>query len=210
MSKVKLSPIITDVRNRMGNVVFSKWKDTNYVRQYTTYSTGNSERQAAVRDAFATAVSVWKSAGSTLHAAWDNYAQEQNINMSGYNAFIKANIGRILDNTAMELFKSTGENEPSSLSAGSAPASGEIICEFILPASLEQRHVIFFVQRITDGKPADTIAMYEAGADPVSPFSITGLEPGAEYHVYAIIADADYANAVTISAAAVITTAAGA
>ncbi|MBN2041374.1 MAG: hypothetical protein JW864_15140 [Spirochaetes bacterium] len=210
MSKVTLSPLITDVRNRMGNVVFSKWKDTNYVRQYSAHSRGSSERQLEIRDAFATAVLVWKSAGSTLHAAWDAYAEEQNINMSGYNAFIKANIGRILDNTAMELFKSTGENEPVSLSAGSGPASGEIICEFILPAGTEQRHVIFFVQRIIDGKPANSIAMYESGADPASPFSITGLEPGAEYHVYAIAADADYANAGNISAAASLTTTAGA
>ncbi|MBN2038480.1 MAG: hypothetical protein JW864_00460 [Spirochaetes bacterium] len=210
MSKITLSPIITDVRNRMGNVVFSKWKDTNYVRQYTSRSGGSSERQLEIRNAFATAVSIWKNTGSTLHATWDAYAQEQNINMSGYNAFIKANLSRILDNTAMELFKSTGENEPLSLAAGPSPASGEIICEFILPVSQEQRHVIFFTQRSVNGKPAHIVSMHEAGADPASPFSIAGLEPGAEYHVYAIASDADYANAVTISAAASITTAAGA
>ncbi|MBN2041217.1 MAG: hypothetical protein JW864_14330 [Spirochaetes bacterium] len=210
MSKVTLSPIITDVRNRMGNIVFSKWKDTNYVRQYTIHSTGNSERQIAVREAFATAVSIWKNTGSTLHASWDTFAREQGINMSGYNAFMKANISRILENSAMELFKSTGENGPVSLNAGSAPASGEIICEFTLPASQEQRHVIFFAQRAENGKPAEVLSMHEAGADPASPFTITGLEPGAEYYVYAVIADAAYANAETISATVCITTTAGA
>ena len=209
MSKVTLSPIITDVRNRMGNVVFSKWKETNYVKQYLPHSAGNSERQLEIREAFATAVSVWKNTGNTLHATWDAYAQEQNMNMSGYNAFIKANITRILLNTAMELFKSTGEDEPLSLNAGTGSASGEIICEFSLPQSQEQRHVIFFAQRIENGRATDTISMHEAGADPSSPYTITGLEPGAEYFVHAIVADADYANSEAVSAAVSIRTFAG-
>ncbi len=31
MSKITLSPLVTDVRKQMGIIVFSKWKDTNYL-----------------------------------------------------------------------------------------------------------------------------------------------------------------------------------
>ena len=208
MSKVTLSPIITDLRNRMGNVVFSKWKETNYVKQYSSHSRGNSERQLEIREAFAVVVAIWKNAGTTLHATWDAYAE--NLNMSGYNAFIKANISRVLEGAQMELFKSTGEDEPASLNAGTGAASGEIVCEFTLPGSGEQRHVIFFAQRIENNRAAGSISLYQAGPAPSSPFTITGLEAGAEYFVYAIVTNADYANAESVSVAACIRTVAGA
>ncbi len=74
MSKITLSPLVTDVRNRMGNIVFSKWKDTNYVKQYSPHSRGESERQLETRSAFSTVVSVWKNLGAVHHASWNIYA----------------------------------------------------------------------------------------------------------------------------------------
>ncbi|MBN2041371.1 MAG: hypothetical protein JW864_15125 [Spirochaetes bacterium] len=107
MAKVKLNTLVTDVRNRLGNVVFSKWKDTNYVREYTTYSRGSSERQIEVREAFALLVSIWRSMGQVMHSSWNNYAHD--MNMTGFNAFIKANSSRVLSGEALELFKNYGE-----------------------------------------------------------------------------------------------------
>ncbi len=207
MSKVTLSPLITDVRKRMGNIVFSKWKDTNYVRQYSSHSRGESEKQLETRTAFSTVVSVWKNMGPAHHASWDMYAQ--NMNMSGYNAFLKSNLSRVLENSEMELFKSTGEDEPASLYADADPGTGEIICVFSLPVIQPEKHVIFFAQMIEDGRISDIISMHDAGADPSSPFTISGLLPGVEYFIYAIAADADYASAETVSAAVCVRAAAG-
>lgn len=208
MAKVRLSTLVADVRNRLGNVVFSKWKATNYVREYTTYSRGNSEKQAEIRNGFALLVSVWKSMGQVMHNSWNAYVQ--GMNMTGFNAFIKANSARVAECEALELFKSYGENDLVSISAEGNASAGEIVCSFSMPQSSIGRYVVFFVQKITDGKVTDEIRTIEAGVNPSSPFRISGLEPGAEYFVYAIITDNMYSSAATASASVSMRATAGA
>ncbi|MFH0976970.1 MAG: hypothetical protein V1874_14400 [Spirochaetota bacterium] len=208
MAKVRLSTLVADVRNRLGNVVFSKWKDTNYVWEYTSYSRGNSEKQAEVRNCFALLVSVWKSMGQVMHSSWNEYSK--NMNMTGFNAFIKTNSALVLECEAMELFKSYGENEIVSIIAEGNASAGEIICSFSVPQSSTGRYVVFFVQKIMEGKVTDEIRTHEAGINPVSPFTISGLEPGGEYFVYAVITDGEYSSAVTASASVSVHAVAGA
>ncbi|MBN2403032.1 MAG: hypothetical protein JXN64_11615, partial [Spirochaetes bacterium] len=181
MSTVKLSPLITDVRKRMGNIVYSRWKNTNYAKQYSPGRRGDSERQAEIREAFSTAVLLWKNMGHALHGTWNVWAGTLDLNMSGYNAFIKANLSRVLTGSEPELFKSTGENEPASLSASPNPGQREIACNFTMAQGSPQRYVIFFALRLNDGRVTGEIIMREAGLSPEFPFVIAGLEPGAEY-----------------------------
>jgi hypothetical protein len=208
MATVKLSTLVSDVRNRLGNVVFSKWKDTNYVREYTSYSRGSSDRQVEVRSAFALLVSVWKTMGLAMHNSWNTYAY--GMNMTGFNAFIKVNSKLVLEGNALELFKSTGEDASAAVSAVLNPSSGEIICQFSFSTVAPERHVIFFTQKIEDGKGTGTISMHEAGINPVSPFTISSLEPGVEYFVYAVVMDSDYATAENVSSSVSMRTTAGA
>ena len=198
MAKVRLSTLVADVRNRLGNVVFSKWKETNYVREYTTYSRGNSEKQIEVRNAFALLVSVWRNMGNAMHASWNSYAKD--MNMTGFNAFIKANSARVLNGEALELFKKSDVEKLLTISADGNASSGEIVCSLSIPENTGAEYVVFFVQRILDGNATDDIRTFEAGINPASPFTITGIVPGAEYFVYAVLADGDYASAKAVSA----------
>lgn len=207
MAKVKLSTLVADVRNRLGNVVFSKWKDTNYVKEYTTYSRGSSEKQLEIRNAFALLVSVWRNMGQIMHSSWNAYAQ--NMNMTGFNAFIKANSARVLECEALELFKKNGEDELVSIAAEDNAPAGEIVCSFSMPQNSAGRHIVFFVQKIMDGKVTDEINTRQTGIDPVSSFTITGLDPGMEYFVYAVITDDEYASASTASVSVSIRATAG-
>ena len=43
------------------------------------------------------------------------------------------------------------------------------------------------------------ISRHDAGAGTVSPFTITGLETGAEYYIYPVVTDTEYDSALTVS-----------
>ncbi|MBN2038789.1 MAG: hypothetical protein JW864_02035 [Spirochaetes bacterium] len=59
---------------------------------------------------------------------------------------------------------------------------------------------MFFAQSIADGKAGAEIQTFEAGANAISPYTISGLEAGTEYFVYAVITNDGYASAETVSA----------
>ncbi len=170
MAKAELSVLLSDLRRRIGNVVFSKWKDTNYVREYVKYSTGNTEKQLAVRNAFSILVFTWKHGGSAMQATWANYAEINNLNMTGFNAFMQANMSKVLGDEALELFKPMGENELLSLEADYDPPTGEIVCDFTHAESLADKHVIFFSQMMIECKVTNEVFIHEAGLHPSPAF----------------------------------------
>lgn len=206
MAKISLNVLVSDVRNRLGNVVFSKWKKTNYVRQYVSYSREATPKQIEVRNAFSLLVSIWQSAGALMQRSWTSFAAGEN--MTGLNAFIGANYSRVIAGEPVELFKAMGEDPLSSLAQESSPAN-QIVCSFSFTGDMSEKHVIFFAQRVADGRLTDDILMADAGLNPVSPFAITGLESDANYIIYAVVADNDYANAAMVSAAVTVSATAG-
>jgi hypothetical protein len=129
--------------------------------------------------------------------------------MTGRNAFIGANVTRVIAGEALELFKPMGEEPPASFSAQAGAAAGGITCSFTLPPGSVDKHLFIFTQLKDSGKGTGDIKRYEAGVNPASPFEIEGLEPGAEYFVYALLADDEYANAVKASEAVVVTATTG-
>lgn len=207
MAKVSFSSLVTDVRNRVGNVVFSKWRQTHYVREYVPYAGEPTPNQLAVRTAFTLLVSVWKNMNGIMHASWDNFSKNQN--MTGYNAFLGKNSNKIRNGEPLELFREFGLAPLASLSA-SAGASGSVVCQFTMPEDSAGRRVTFFSQKIINGNETAEIKKHEAGPDPLSPYTISGLEPGASYFIYAVMTDSAYADASAVSAAVSASAAAGA
>lgn len=198
MAKVMFTSLVSDVRNRVGTIVYSKWKKTHYVREHVPHNRSASAKQMEVRNAFSLLVEIWKSMEGIMQASWENSAKRQN--MTGYNAFLGKNSKNVRKSEPLDLFAEFGERPLASLSA-SGSASGSIVCAFTLPADSADRHVIFFSQKIDAGKETSEIKRHEAGPNPASPFTIIGLEPGVSYFIYAVVTDNAYANANTASVA---------
>ena len=79
MAKIALNILVSDVRNRLGNIVFSKWKKTNYVREYITYSRGSTPKQEEVRSAFKILSLVWKTTGLPMQSSWNHFLHPETI-----------------------------------------------------------------------------------------------------------------------------------
>lgn len=59
----------------------------------------------------------------------------------------------------------------------------------------------FFIQKKENGPAAGEIVRMDVGADPASPSTLNGFEPGSEYFVDAVVTDRAYAEAGTVSIA---------
>ncbi len=128
MATIKLNPIITDIRKRMGSNVFSKWKGINYVRGYVVPTNRNTEEQASVRSTFLNLVNVWKNLGTTVQNTWNAFATGKNL--TGYNAFIAENFRNMKSDLAMIIAKPMDEEPLAGFSAQPGTSTGEIRCSF--------------------------------------------------------------------------------
>lgn len=196
MATIKLNPIITDIRNRMGSNVFSKWKGINYVRGYVPPTNRNTKEQAAVRSTFSRLVEAWKSLGTAIQQSWNALAT--GTNMSGYNAFISENFESMKADLALILSKSPDEEPAGAFTAAPGAAAGEISCAYPSPAA--GREITLFTQKKSgDGNGPALLTRHDTGGA-ASPFTVGGLEPGSGYHVYAVITEGPYAEAKQVSA----------
>lgn len=109
----------------------------------------------------------------------------------------------------MELTRENGESPVLAMTA--APGtSGSIACTFTLAPESVEKHLILAAQKLENGKPVGAIRIVDVGTNATSPYSITGLEPGVQYAVYAMMADNGCLLSTTISASISATAVAGA
>jgi hypothetical protein len=141
-------------------------------------------------------VDVWKNLGMAVHDSWN--ALSAGKNMSGYNAFISENFDSMKANLALMISVPLDENPPAGFTASTGASAGEIVCSFQEPAQ-KGKEITLFAQKRASGNGKTEITRYEqAGA--VSPLTLSGLVPDAEYHVYAVLTDGPYEAAKTVSA----------
>ena len=89
MSKIR-SGILGNLRGTVSGVVGSQWKDVNYLREYVKPANPNSSAQQVQRSKMSDCVSFAKSlVGPVFNAYTDKFQKS----MSGFNRFIKTNIG---------------------------------------------------------------------------------------------------------------------
>ncbi|MBI4976889.1 MAG: hypothetical protein HZC28_05370 [Spirochaetes bacterium] len=195
MAKADLSIVLTDLRRKLGNVVFSKWKQTNYIRPYIAYNVGNSPAQIEVRASFRTLVSLWKSFGGVIQGSWNHAAED--LNMTGFNHFIGVNAARLREGNVLQVAKPLGMAAPAGLTAVNVTADS-VDCRVELPAAAGNVCIVYAVQA-WGVACTDNVRLFSVPADNAQPFTITGLATAAKYVVYAMLADAVYADATAIS-----------
>ena len=92
MAKVLYSAIVSDIRNSVGDIVFSAWKGRGYVRRRVTPANPNTTAQQAQRGAMTRTVAVWQSLLLAIQSAWGRYAAGKGI--SGFNGWTSANVSQ--------------------------------------------------------------------------------------------------------------------
>ena len=197
MAKVTYNTLVKDIRCRLDNVVFSKWKDTSYVRPYRKPSNPRSPEQMKVRNAFLRLVKNWSEGDRLLHDGWEAYARGSN--MTGYNAFIGANALLQKNGEPIQLFKSMGEARLLSFQARKGTNPGEIVCSTVPPAEFEEKHLTIFSQETTEGIATGSMTRHDMGPMKNDEYLITGLETGRKYFLYAVITDREYLEAGSVS-----------
>lgn len=89
MAKISLSPLVVDIRNKVADMVFSKWRGINYVRSRVTPSNPNTQAQKDVRNSLARCVDMFQGMQATFKAAWNYVASGKSY--SGYNRMVSEN-----------------------------------------------------------------------------------------------------------------------
>lgn len=90
MARVTLPLMSGSASGQIGNdIVFSHWKQTDYVRLYVAHNTSDTTAQQTVRSYFKSAVQAWQAETTTVQGYWNTYVKNKNLNMSGYNYYVK-------------------------------------------------------------------------------------------------------------------------
>lgn len=206
MAHIKLPSYIKEGGGRMEDaVIVTKKNGSSYMMVYKKYSRGNTENQVAVNRAFSTVITDWKYLTGIIRNAWSS--SSDNPNVSGYNLFIAENVTRRRAGEPLMLCPGMGQELLMNFTAAPGAAAGSIACSFLPPE--QGCHVTFFTRRVTMPGEKAPVTRHDAGTGAQSPFTITGLEPDAGYHVYAVVTDAAYEEASTISQSVAAVSAAG-
>jgi hypothetical protein len=88
--KVKLNSLITSISGKMGDLVYYQWRGIQCARKHIIPPNPRTVRQQAGRLAFASLCRKWRGLSDIEKREWSLRAK--GLNMTGYNAFIKAHI----------------------------------------------------------------------------------------------------------------------
>lgn len=177
MARIFLSPLIVDIRAKQSDTVFSKWRGINYIRSRVIPANPKTSAQQAVRQALARLVSLWQGAHYSMRVNRNGYAT--GLPKSGFNTFIGDNLVDEKEGNLLDLTKDLGFHKLSNFSASTGSGSGEIDISWSPDASGTKRLVVLVRKQGADSWAA--IKTYTLG----NSATITGLEAGATYQVYA-------------------------
>ena len=178
----------------MEDAVFSSWKGRTYMKPYRKTSAQSTENQEKVRLSFASLERDWKYLAEVIHDAWEKAVQGQP--KMGFNEFIARNVTQRRDGKPVELSVSGGEEIPMNFAAAGAAAAISATFEAI-PS---EKHLTLFIRKKVALGEDTPIMRHDCGAAPASPVTVSSLEAATPYEVYAVVTDAVYADAKTVSA----------
>jgi hypothetical protein len=206
MGKVRTNAAIKGFSNNIDGFVYYERDGKAFVRPYFKPSDPKTAKQRKVREAFLVLVETWKQVNGIMRESWRLEGRKTKI--SGFNSFLGKNAN--LQRNGEPLALCVGNNSTAPLAeifAQPGTNAGEIQVSFN-PVN-GGHHLAIFTQMKGTGTACGPLARHDAGANPPSPFTVTGLEPGKTYHVYAVVTDAAYDGAAEISASSAAVSVAG-
>ncbi len=199
MGKVRTNAAIKGFSNNIDGFVYYERNGKACVRPYFKPSDPKTHKQQKVRNAFRTLSSLWKQLDGILVESWN--ALGRTTKVSGYNAFIGANANSQRAGQPLTLCPEYGMEGLTAFTARAGSAAGEIVCEYTPGETVGTPSIMFFAQKTEKGIAGGDLARFDGGPASGPSFTLTGLESGCAYHVYAILTDAPYAEATTVSVA---------
>lgn len=182
MARVTFSALVTDIRGKTGDVVFSIWKGINYIRARVTPSNPRSDLQTAQREALADTLTMWQSVKSWAKTVWDVYAS--GYGKSGYNRYIEDNILHVKAGTAGSLTPFNPLYIIIAAMAATQGGAGEIDLSWTKGAAVYPTDHVDAYYRKTEALAEEYAWTYGGHADPtVEALTIAGLDTGEEYEV---------------------------
>jgi hypothetical protein len=196
MADVKLNPVFESFSKQIGDLVFYTLNGKTHVRRKVIPKNPRTPEQVEVRNALSELANDWSSMNGLMHKGWSVWSVKKG--MKPNNAFVSENFDRQREGLPVDLFRAVGTLVLSSFTAEPG-ASGEITCSFAIEGDTAGKQMYFFTKKKDNGAASGEISMHTGGADPVPPFVISGLEPGAEYCVYAVVTNGVYSSATEVS-----------
>jgi len=199
MAQWELSPAFMKVRRRLGNMVFYELKGEIHARKRPSKREKDSPAQAEVISTFKKLIGDWRCLDSVIQESWRAAARSQPRHGSGYTLFMGTNLSHRRRGEPLELSKTLGQSPLLYFRARLGHAPGEIRCEFAFADPPAGRHLSFYIQKREDGFASGELARIEAGMETASPFTLSGLEPGGEYFIYAAVTEKAYSESLMVS-----------
>ena len=185
MAKISMSPLIVDIRNKVADAVFAKWKGVNYVRSRVVPANPKTTAQTEVREALARLVNLYQTMNNYARLNLVEYMKGKNA--TGFNFFIGKNLvderaGNLITLTMLLPASTTLTTFTPSTGAG----AGEIDVAFT-PA-IGTGDLLEYHCRKVGTDEWQKLGNWTQGQ--TSPQTITGLDAGASYQVYGYMYDA--------------------
>lgn len=206
MADVKINPVFEGFSKKIGDLVFFQVDGKTFVKRKGNPGNPKSMKQMNVRNSLSELVSDWASLPGIMHQGWKELGKKKK--MKGNNLFVSENFRKQITGQPIQLFSPVGNMKLAAFTA-SQGGPGEIICSCSVDGAVDGIHVSLFSKKRSDGMAAGEIVSYNGGADPSLPYTITGLEPGVEYYIYAVVTDGEYSTATVVSASLGVIAAAG-
>ncbi len=197
MADVKVNPVFEGFSKQIGDLVFFQSNGKTFVKRKGNPGNPRTLKQMSVRTSFSELISDWSSLTGIMHEGWNLRGKKKK--MRGNNVFVKDNFQNQRIGSPIQLFHAVGKLVLSNFSAAPG-SSGEILCSYTNSGVNAGNNIYFFTKKLTMGIASGEIVMHNGGDGTLTQHTITGLEPGAGYCIYAIVTDAEYSIAVEVSA----------
>jgi hypothetical protein len=197
MADAKINPVFEGFSRQIGDLVFVHSNGKTFVRRKGNPGNPKTAKQLSVRKTLSELVIDWSSLDGMMHMGWKQWSAKKK--KKGNNVFVGENFEKQRAGLPIQLFRPVGKLKLTVFTAMPG-ASGGITCEYTIEGGGTGKYIYFFTKKRINGIAGGGITMHSGGADPVSPYTINGLEPGSEYCVYAVVTNGEYSSATEVSA----------
>jgi len=197
MADAKINPVFEGFSRKIGDLVFVHSNGKTFVRRKGNPGNPKTPKQMGVRNSLSELVIDWSSLNGIMHEGWKLWGKKKK--MKGNNVFASENFQKQRTGVPIQLFRAVGNLKLISFTAEPG-ASGEITCRYTIDGITTGLYIYFFTKKQSDGIAAGDIVMHNGGSNPVSPYTITGLEPGTGHYIYAVVTNGEYSSATEVSA----------